>query len=183
MLNRCHGILPEQAQKILGNQLSPEISIAHWVAAIRELFEEAGILLAVTQAGKRPDLSQKEVNLRLDHKRQALVRGNLDFSSLLESEELYCDTGRATFFYHRVTPEIYSIRFDTRFYLAELPSGQTPLSSSEEVVDSIWVTPKQALESCDRNRFPLIPPTTTSLEILAKFDSWNDLCSEYRLRK
>ena len=181
MFDRCRGVSPQQARDILGNQLSPEISLAHWVAAIRELFEEAGILLAVTETGKLLDLSQRDEKERLDQKRRALVKGELDFPSLLESEGLYCDAGKAVFFYHRVTPEIYSMRFDTRFYLAQLPSGQTPLSSSEEVVDSVWITPEQALESCNRGEFPLIPPTTTSLEILDKFDSWKELRSEYRL--
>ena len=111
------------------------------------------------------------------------MEGSIDFLDLLKSEDLFCDVGDAIFFYHRITPEIYSIRFDARFYLARLPSDQTPLACSEEVNESIWITPAQALNSCGSGELPLIPPTTTSLQTLAGFDSWESLRAQYRLRK
>ncbi len=182
MLNRCHGLSASEAQRILGNQLSQELAMGHWVAGIRELFEEVGILLCVTEAGEPLDMTKDNLKDRLAHKREALVQGSLDFPTLLESEGLRCDLGRAVFFYHRVTPEMYSMRFDARFYLARLPSGQSPLSSSEEVADGLWITPEQVLEASEKGDFPVIPPTTTSLRTLAAFDSWQSLCAEYRLR-
>ncbi len=182
MLNRCHGLSETEAQSILGNQLSAELAMGHWVAGIRELFEEVGILLCVTEAGEPLDMTHEKLTNRLAEKREALVQGSLDFPTLLESEGLLCDLGRAVFFYHRVTPEMYSIRFDTRFYLARLPSGQSPLASSEEVADGRWITPEQVLNASERGDFPVIPPTTTSLKTLAAFDSWQSLCAEYRLR-
>lgn len=182
MLNRCHGLSPQEAQRILGGQLSPELSLAHWVAGIRELFEESGILLCVTKSGSPLDMNQEELRERLAQKRRGLVEGSIDFLALLESEGLFCNAGGTIFFYHRVTPEIYSIRFDARFYLALLPSGQTTLACSEEVTESLWITPALALDSCDSGELPLIPPTTTSLQTLAGFDSWASLCARYRLR-
>ncbi|HEX9880137.1 MAG TPA: hypothetical protein VGB25_08095 [Candidatus Binatia bacterium] len=181
VLKRCRGLSPDEARSILGNELSPEMALAHWVAAIRELFEEAGVLLCVTEAGHPLDMEQRKVRERLAEKRLALVEGSLDFLTLLKTEGLYCDAGRAVFFYHRITPEVYSTRFDTRFYLARLPAGQTPLARSEEVIDGRWITPERALESCHSGDFPIIPPTTTSLQTLAGFDSWQSLCAEYRL--
>ena len=177
-LRRCRGLSGRQAQQILGDHLGPELSLAHWVAVIRELFEEVGILLCVTESGAEPDVEDGE---RLEEKRQALVAGTLDFGSFLEAENLFCDLARAVYFSHRVTPEFYPMRFDTRFYLASLPAGQTALSHSEEVADSLWTTPQHALKEANRS-LPLLPPTTTMLQNLCAFDSWQSLREKFKLR-
>lgn len=177
-LRRCRGLSAREARRILGDDLSPKLSLAHWVAVIRELFEEVGILLCVTESGAEPDVEDGE---RLEEKRQALVAGTLDFGSFLEAENLFCDLARAVYFSHRVTPEFYPMRFDTRFYLASLPAGQTALSRSEEVADSLWTTPQHALKEANRS-LPLLPPTTTMLQNLCAFDSWQSLREKFKLR-
>lgn len=182
MLSRCHGLSRTEAQKILGGQLSPELSLGHWVAGIRELFEEVGIFLCVDKNGRYLDLRQGKHKERLAQKREALVEGSMTFQVFLESEGLYCDVGCPVFFYHRVTPESYPMRFDTRFYLSGIPSGQTPLSSSQEVAKSLWIAPEQALNQYQTGDFPIIPPTIYSLKTLAEFDSWQSLCANYPLR-
>jgi 8-oxo-dGTP pyrophosphatase MutT (NUDIX family) len=178
ILRRCRGLSAREAQQILGNGLPPELSLAHWVAVIRELFEEVGVLLCVTENGAAPDLNHAA---RFEENRQALVTGSLDFGSFLESENLFCDLSRAVYFSHRVTPDFYPYRFDTRFYLAALPAGQTALPESEEVADSLWIAPDEALRQANRN-LPLLPPTTTMLQNLCGFDSWKTLREKYRLR-
>jgi 8-oxo-dGTP pyrophosphatase MutT (NUDIX family) len=182
MLSRCHGLSRSEAQRILGNHLSPELSLGHWVAGIRELYEEVGIFLCVKKNGKHLDMTQEKHRERMAQKREALVEGAIDFRVLLESEGLYCDVGSPVFFYHRVTPESYPMRFDTCFYLAGIPSGQTPLSSSQEVAESLWITPEQALNQFQKGDFPLMPPTLYSLRTLADIDSWQNLCAKYPLR-
>jgi len=179
MLNRCRGLSPEDARKCLGDELSAEHSIGHWVAALRELYEESGILFCVTGDGRQE--VDGEVSERIGSKRQALVSGSLSFPELLESEDLYCDIGRPVYFYHRVTPEHYAMRFDTRFYLAVLPEGQVPLDSSEEVIESIWITPGEGLKRAERGRMAIIPPTLTTLRTLADLGSWEALCVEFGL--
>lgn len=181
VLRRCRGLSGAEAQAILGDHLGPELSLAHWVAAIRELFEEVGILLCVTGAGAAPDIRKAGTARRFEEQRRALVAGKLDFGSFLESENLVCELNLAVYFSHRITPEIYPMRFDTRFYLAALPAGQTALPRSEEVADSFWAAPDQALRESNRN-VPLLPPTTTMLHNLAAFDSWQSLCDKYQLR-
>ena len=178
IFRRCRGLSAPEAQKILGDDLSPELSLAHWVAVIRELFEEVGILLCVTESGAEPDVEDGE---RLEENRQALVAGTLDFGSFLEAENLFCDLARAVYFSHRVTPEFYPIRFDTRFYLASLPAGQTALPQSEEVADSLWIAPQEALRQTDHDNFPLLPPTTTMLQNLCAYESWQSLCEKFGL--
>jgi hypothetical protein len=83
---------------------------------------------------------------------------------------------------HWVTPEIYSMRFDTRFYVAALPAHQASLASSEEVTHSVWIQPAAALAQIHRRDFPILPPTTVVLERLARIDSWQQLRGRYNLR-
>ncbi len=181
VLNRCRGLSPGDARGILGDRLDPELSLGHWVAGVRELFEEVGVLVCEKESGESLDLNE-EAKERLEEKRKAVVGESLDFGSLLASEGLYCDLSRLVYYYHRVTPEIYPIRFDTSFYLAQLPPNQVPLSRSEEVTDALWITPGAALERGYSEDLPLIPPTTTVLESLAAIPSWKELQARYDLR-
>jgi hypothetical protein len=100
----------------------------------------------------------------------------------LESERLFCDLGRFNYLFHRITPEKYPVRFDTRFYLAALPPNQTALISSEEVSESLWLTPKIALEESASGKFSMLPPTIITLRTLAEHGSWQNLCTAFPLR-
>jgi 8-oxo-dGTP pyrophosphatase MutT (NUDIX family) len=180
VLSRCRGLLPSDARQILGNRLDPERSLGHWVAGVRELFEEVGVLVCEKEPGESLDLNE-EAKERLEEKRKAVVGESLDFGSFLVAEGLYCDLSRLVYYYHRVTPEIYPIRFDTSFYLAQLPPNQIALTRSEEVTDAVWIAPGEALERGYQD-LPLIPPTTTVLESLAAIPSWKELQARYDLR-
>ena len=181
MLSLCRGLTRSEAQKILGADLGPEMSLGHWVAAGRELFEETGIHFFVDENGMAPDGFGGNLTERLGEKRQALSNGTLDLPRLLESERLFCDLGRFTYLFHRITPEKYPVRFDTRFYLAALPPNQTALVSSEEVSESLWLTPKIALEESASGKFPMLPPTIITLRTLAEHGSWQNLCTAFPL--
>ncbi len=182
MLSLCRGLTRSDAQKTLGADLGPEMSLGHWVAAVRELFEETGIHFFIDENGMAPDGSTGHLAERLGEKRQALSNGTLDLPRLLESERLFCDLGRFTYLFHRITPEKYPVRFDTRFYLAALPPNQTALISSEEVSESLWLTPKLALEESASGKFPMMPPTIITLRTLAEHGSWQNLCTAFPLR-
>jgi 8-oxo-dGTP pyrophosphatase MutT (NUDIX family) len=181
-LARCRKLSGEQARNILGSDHELDEAMGHWVAVVRELFEEVGILLCVTEAGDDIDLADAATKRRIEQKRQAIVNKQLGFGAFLESENLFCDLSRAVYFDHWVTPEIYSMRFDTRFYVATLPLNQTPLACSEEVTHSLWIKPADAMSRADRRDFPILPPTTTVLQDLARFSSWNRLRAEFNLR-
>ena len=181
MLERCRGLAKSDAQKILGNRHEAELALGHWIAGVRELFEEVGILLCQSRTSAAIDLREKTTREKFEAKRQAIVRDQLDFGSFLESEDLYCDLSHVVYFFHRVTPSFYPMRFDTRFYLALLPVYQTPLASSEEVTRSLWIKPAEALSEVYDRDFPILPPTTTVLEDLAALDSWEAVRSKYRL--
>ena len=178
MLDLCHGLSPADARRIIGAHLSPPDALAFWIAGVRELFEEAGILLAVNSSGQPWAATQNRRHYLAD-KHAALLKQTLSFRSLLESEELLCDASRLVYFSHWQTPEQSSIRFDTRFFLAALPEDQTPLPGSPEVAHSLWVTPDRALELFAKDELPLIFPTFASLRTLADFDSLGGVLREY----
>ena len=80
-----------------------------------------------------------------------------------------------------MTPEFFPLRFDTRFYMASMPNGQTALDRSEEVTHSVWIKPGEALWHAEVADFPILPPTTTVLADLGHIASWNQLRAKYRL--
>ena len=182
MLSLCRGLTRLDAQRILGADIGPAVSLGHWVAAIRELFEETGIHFFVDEYNEIADAARTGLAERLGNMRGALSNGTLHLSQLLVSEGLFCDLGRLTYLFHRITPEKYPVRFDTRFYLAALPPNQIPLTSSEEVSESLWVTPKVALEEAEAGQFPMMPPTIIALRTLAEHGSWRNLCTIFNLR-
>jgi 8-oxo-dGTP pyrophosphatase MutT (NUDIX family) len=181
MLSLCRGLTRSDAQKILGADIGPEMCLGHWVAAVRELFEETGIHFFIDENGIAPDVWQSDIAKRLSEKRQALSKGDFLLPQLLESEGLFCDLGRLSYLFHRITPEKYPVRFDTRFYLAVLPDNQIPLISSEEVSESLWLAPQNALDESASGKFPMMPPTLITLRTLAEHGSWQNLCAAFRL--
>ena len=181
VLERCRGLSADQAQQILDNRHPPEVALGHWVAVVRELYEEVGILLCEAESGGPVDPRAEKTKARLELKRQAIVKEELGFEEFLESEELHCDLSRVVYFFHRVTPEFYPMRFDTRFYIATLPPDQVPLPRSEEVTESLWISPEEALARAYGDDFPILPPTTTVLAELAQLRTWKHLLSVYGL--
>jgi 8-oxo-dGTP pyrophosphatase MutT (NUDIX family) len=177
MARCCRGLSPGDARKIVGAHFSPSDALGLWVAGIRELFEEVGILLAVNKSGQAWEAGQSRRGLADQH--AALVKETLSFRSLLESEELLCDLSSLVYFSHWQTAEQVSIRFDTRFFLAVLPADQIPLSTSAEVADSLWLTPDRALELFAEDQLPMIFPTFASIRTLADFESLDSLWTEY----
>ena len=182
MLDLVRGLSPVDAQQKLGGAFGPEVCLGYWVAAVRELFEEAGIHFFVAQEGAAPEANGRALAERLAPKRAELQQGKFDLPALMAAERLYCDVGRLSYFFHRITPEHYPVRFDTRFYLAALPQGQVPLQSSEEVSESVWLAPKAALERSQDGHFRMMPPTIAVLRTLAGHDSWTSLSLAFQLR-
>jgi 8-oxo-dGTP pyrophosphatase MutT (NUDIX family) len=180
MLALTQGLAPAEARTTLESDLAPEVCFGHWVAAVRELFEEAGIHFFITADEPRV-LDHEKLLQRLLPKRRALQTGRLTLPELLKSEQLRCDLGGLTYFTHRITPEHYKIRFDTRFFLAALPAQQMPLHSSEEVAESLWISPQAALERSPSGNFPMMPPTLAVLRTLAEQESWRTLRATFKV--
>lgn len=182
ILARCRGLSGAEARKLLQGVHEPDIALGHWVAVVRELFEEVGVLLCVSESGDDVSMRDSATRSRIEDKRRSVVRKQMSFVSFLASENLFCELSKLVYFDHWVTPEIYPMRFDTRFYIARLPLEQSALERSEEVTDRLWVRPAEALARIDRQHFPILPPTTTVLQSLARLGTWERLCAAFELR-
>ena len=137
-------------------------------AALRELFEEAGLLLAHEERTGRP--VDERTRLRLDRRyRRLLLAGGITFARFAERAGLVCDLGRLTPFAHWVTPVESPRRFDARFYLAPAPSGQQAMLWDEaENTRLAWRRPQDILADWQAGRQPLMFPTRLNLVKLAR---------------
>jgi 8-oxo-dGTP pyrophosphatase MutT (NUDIX family) len=181
MLGLICGLTGAEAQEKLGVSLPGEMCLSYWVAAVREVFEEVGVQF-LGAASEASDPFPDNLFQRIAKRRETLQSGRISFAELLATERAYCDLSRLTYFFHRVTPEHYRVRFDTRFYIAALPTGQNPLAISEEVSESLWISPQVALERFAQNNFPIMPPTAMVLRTLSQYRSWTELREVFDLR-
>ena len=181
MVALSRGLAPDTARAMLNSDLEPESCLGHWVAAVRELFEEAGVHFFESADGARV-VSQSDLVRQLLQKRSAVQARQLTLPALLKSEGLRCNLRCLTYFFHRITPEHYKIRFDTRFFLAALPPEQVPLQASEEVTESLWLTACDALDRFQSGNYPIMPPTVAVLRILAEQPTWQTLCDRFKLQ-
>lgn len=179
MLRRCRGLSPADGRKIIGAHLSPRQALGFWVAAVRELFEEAGVLLAVKETGE-PLTWDAELQVQLLNKRAAMRDGSLSFQSFLESENLFCDAAGLAYFSHWQTSAVPSSSIDSRFFLAALPDNPTPLALPYEVAHGLWLAPERALQLFNRGELPIAFSTFASLRTLADFDDVKNLLKEFQ---
>lgn len=135
-------------------------------AAARETFEECGILLA----GKAPGQVVRDAQ-PYHESRGALEKHELDFSGFLAQEGLILGAERLRPWSHWITPVGESRRYDTHFFVAALPEGQTADGQTSEASEVLWSTPTAALEHWRAGQSALLPPTWAQLESLEKFDT------------
>ncbi len=150
-----------------GGEGLDEATLAFRIAAIRETFEESGILLA------RPQGSTTLVDARRAGEieainRAALCENKISFLSVLTETGMVLALDELAPYAHWITPEGMPKRFDTWFFLAAAPPEQLGAHDGKESTDSIWVSPREALEGGETGRFKLPFPTTRNLIKLGK---------------
>jgi 8-oxo-dGTP pyrophosphatase MutT (NUDIX family) len=158
LLARVHGRSPDEAARALGED-DGELALALHVAALRETFEEAGVLLA------------DGVQASLESERRRLNEGTTSFASIVAERALVPRCDLLTPLSRWITPEIESRRYDTRFFLALAPSSQRAEHDRIEVTEGEWLTPRGALARWERREIQLPPPTLRTLELLCEFTS------------
>ncbi len=183
---RCAGRTDAAASALLGLEAG---GLAFWVAAIRECFEEAGILFAYPSsgdvpgaagAGPGPDLvsfALPEERRRAAAWQRSLNAGGISFDALCAREGLVLATERVHYFGHWVTPEGAPRRFDTRFFVAAAPPKQSPVSDAVEIVDEVWIRPDEALRRHAEGSIQIVLPTLRMLQAISVFVSTADLLS------
>ncbi len=149
--------------------------LAFWVAAVRETFEEAGLLLAVDDAGTFVDLQAPDIATRFGEHRRAVDSGHRSLAAVVEEEGLRLAVDRVHYFSRWVTPLGAPRRYDTRFFVAVAPPAQEALADQREVIEHLWVRPADALARSREGRFAMIFPTIRSLEALDRFGSADEV--------
>jgi glyoxylase-like metal-dependent hydrolase (beta-lactamase superfamily II)/8-oxo-dGTP pyrophosphatase MutT (NUDIX family) len=138
----------------------------YWVAALRECFEEVGLLPALAGGVPAPDLAA------LAAWREPLNRGEAGFDAFCAEADLTFDVRGTHYLSHWLTPPGHPKRFDTRFFVTAAPSGQEAVADRGEALEPMWLTPQQALErgrARDASGLLLLPVTRRTLEDLSKF--------------
>ena len=137
------------------------------VAGVREAFEECGVLLA-RRRGQRAVVAASELKGIEERWRAKLHKDEATIVDLAEAEDLEIATDLMTPFAHWITPTFSPRRFDTWFFLAEAPEDQVALHDGSESVDSVWITPQQAIEEANAGKRTLVHATFKNLELLAE---------------
>ena len=188
MLARIHGVATLDTAA-LGEDIAQARAAGMFVAAARETFEEAGVLLAQStglmgnvDAGIRDSVAGVA---RFEEIAAARARLNAKepFAAVLASINAELDAGALVPWVRWVTPTLLSRRFDARFFLARTPAGQVALHDDYEATHSEWLRPQDAIARWERDDIKLAPPTYMSLQHLARFDSIDAALADARSRR
>lgn len=158
----CRGIGVEDANHRLGIGAD---GLSYYSAAIRELFEESGVLLA--------DLQRLDENLQ--DIRNSLNAGSLSWTDLVTRNELLLHCDELSYVSHWITPPDQDKRFSTRFFVAAMPAGQQARHCGGELTDSRWTTATDMLQAARDGRVTLHFPTEKTLESIARHRSLDAL--------
>jgi 8-oxo-dGTP pyrophosphatase MutT (NUDIX family) len=161
----CDGIAHATAQ-LAG---MPEVdAVAYHVAAARELFEEAGVLLARDSRGEFVSLAGAD-HRRFRQYRSEVHDGRATLRDILQRERLRLALDTMIHFAHWVTPPSDTRRFDTRFFVTRVPPHQTPAHDETETTHSSWATAAGAIAKAKANEIILPPPTWMTVREIEPF--------------
>ncbi len=164
----CRGLTDGAASATLG---VPSGGLSYWVAAVRECFEEAGLLLVCGPGGETVTFSDPAVAARFAAHRAAINARQRSFLEMCGAEGLRLAADSLHYFAHWITPEGAPRRYDTRFFVAAAPDGQRPAHDVDEPISDVWVRPADALERHRAGELELILPTIRNLQAIGRFET------------
>ncbi len=164
----CAGLDDAAASRALGVERG---GLAYWIAAIRESFEEAGVLLARDARGGLLSLVERERAARFREHRKSLEAGERLLNTVLTAEGLRLAADRLTYFSYWITPEGAPRRYDTRFFAAVAPEEQEASHDGSETIAHAWVRPADALDRCRSGEYQMRTPTVKTLEQFADYST------------
>jgi 8-oxo-dGTP pyrophosphatase MutT (NUDIX family) len=174
--DRIHNAHPRRFQALLQEDGLPEaVACGFYCAAIRETFEESGILLAVGADGQPLDWGDEKTQSLFRNYRARLNAGDATFNEMAVREDIRLAVDHLVPYARWITPDIESKRFDTRFFLARLPQGQTPVHDAQELTASCWMTASLALAQNAAGNITLMPPTLKTAYELSAFRTTKEL--------
>jgi 8-oxo-dGTP pyrophosphatase MutT (NUDIX family) len=162
--------------------LTREQETGLYVATFRELFEEAGVMLALEEeTGTEFNVhSEPGTAQRFAEYRHQLHDNQLRFVDILEKEKLLLEFNRLIYYSHWITPLVEPIRFDTRFFVTLAQPDQIAESDYRETTDGLWISPREALQHYEAGEFSLIYPTILHLRRLAVHDTIEEMLETAR---
>ncbi|MDD3445829.1 MAG: NUDIX domain-containing protein [Zavarzinia sp.] len=158
---------PELRPRLTPNPALSSELLPFAIAALRESFEECGVLLARAAGGDALVDAARLAALEAKW-RQPMARGEIGILDMIAAEDLTLALDRLTHYSHWVTPTFMPKRFDTHFFLATAPADQLALHDGGETVDSIWIDPTQAIADAVAGKRSVIFPTRMNLSVLAR---------------
>ena len=163
-------------EAVLPSQADPEertaLGSGARAAAIRELFEEANVLLAHREGAVLA--VNEEMVARFANYRQAFNERKGSLVEMARAEHLVLAMNSLAYFAHWITPEGMPKRFDTHFFLASAPAQQEAIYDNLETSDGVWIRPKDAIERSQQGTFPIAFPTFHQLRDLSAFRTVQD---------
>jgi 8-oxo-dGTP pyrophosphatase MutT (NUDIX family) len=170
----CRGMTDAEASAILGVDSG---GLGFWVAALRECFEESGVMLAQRRAdylagqGALLDTSDPEVARRFAAHRDAINAQETGLLEVCRQEDLVLAVDTVHYVSHWITPDLAPRRYDTRFFITAAPTGQVARHDDGETIATIWVRPDEALARSRAGEIEMLPPTIANLRSIASFRS------------
>jgi 8-oxo-dGTP pyrophosphatase MutT (NUDIX family) len=174
----CRGRSDADASAVLGVESG---GLAYWVAALRECFEEAGVMLARHRVGGADgtgdllDTSAPEAAARFREYRDALNEQRMGLLDICRGEDLVLAVDVIYYVSHWITPELAPRRYDTRFFITAAPSGQVARHDETETIATIWIRPTEALARESAGDIELLPPTIANLRSIEGFTSTGEV--------
>ncbi len=174
----CRGRSDAQASAVLGVASG---GLAYWVGALRECFEESGVMLARHRSGDSGaggdllDMSDPAVAARFAALRDAVNDGRMGLLDICRREDLVLAVDAVHYVSHWITPELAPRRYDTRFFITAAPSGQVASHDDTETIATIWIRPTEALSLESAGEIELLSPTIANLRSIEGFSSTGEV--------
>lgn len=182
LVERIEGVSPAAAAERL--DLPPDAdppALAYWIAALREAFEETGILVARDAEGRPAPSARSSAEIR--RLRNRLLEDEDLLPELLDRGGYRLDARSVAYIAHWITPEVEPRRYDTRFFAAVVDRRQEAAPHTGEMTEAVWLPPDEALSRHREGRLPMVFPTLRTLEDLATFGHPRDVLEEYTSRR
>jgi len=161
-------------------QTHPELP--YWLAAMRETFEEAGVVIARPEGSATGDIAPEHARRMVVAHRDRLLDRKITFADIIRTEKLVPALDHMVHFAHWQTPLGLPKRFDTHFFLVSAPAGQEPIHDGREMVDCFWIPPGQIVDEAASGKRTLVPATRLNLELLAESASVAEAMTRARAR-
>ena len=162
---------------ISSNEINDQ-ELSYRIAGIRECYEEADVLFAYEENDS--EIISNERLAKLIKWREKFINKEGSMYDFAVEENIKFNLDNLIPFAHWITPKMMPKRFDTYFYLAEAPKDHIGKHDGKESIDSIWISPKQALEDCIAEKRTIIFPTRMNLEKLSKFRTVSEALEEVK---